>query len=149
MWLRIFMPTPRRLLLFLIFLVLTVSGTMAIVPPFQNLFGFPYLLLSGYYGIVAQLIYSYAVACIYASAYVRLEAGIRRSYPNMNGIVQKHAPSSQPPVVQEPEPPPSHTVQVVHPARKPARRKARARLKKEGGRAAFRPKSKAAKRRKR
>lgn len=92
MCLRIFIPTPRRLLLFLIFLVLTVSGAMAIVPPFHSMFGFPYMLLSGYSGIVAQVIYSYIVACIYAAAYVWLEASIRRSYPNMNERVQKHAP---------------------------------------------------------
>ena len=107
MCLRIFMPTPRRLLLFLVFLVLTVSGAMAIMPPFQNLFGFPYLLLSGYSGIAAQIIYSYIVACIYASAYVRLEAGIRRSYPNMNDIVQKrhaHAAREEPLAAVEPQP---------------------------------------------
>jgi hypothetical protein len=135
MFLRIFMPTPRRLLLFFIFLVLTVSGAMAIVPPFQNLFGFPYLLFPGYSGVAAQIIYSYIVACIYAFAYVRLEASIRRSYPNMNDRLRKHAPEAETPSGENAlaEPEPAHTVQVVHPAhpaRKPVQAKARARTKK-------------------
>jgi hypothetical protein len=114
---------------------------MAIVPPFENLFSFPYILLSGYSGIVTQLIYSYIVTCIYASAYVRLEASIRRSYPGMNDIVERRRPRTpsgqnqqappsgeNPPSVQEPQP--THTVQVVHPAHKPVHKKVRARAKK-------------------
>jgi len=124
MCLRIFMPTPRRLLLFLIFLVATSSGVLSIIPPFQNMFSFPYLLLSGYYGIIAQAIYSYIVACIYAGAYVWLEASIRKSYPGMNDIVQKkQGPPVQDEPLPAPEPPPAAKKPLPH-------RKVHARIKK-------------------
>jgi len=106
MCLRIFMPTPRRLLLFLIFLMFTLSGIMYIVPPFQQLFGFPYMLLSDYTGVATQIIYTYIVACIYAAAYIWLEASIRKRYPHMNDMVKKkQSLRVQEEQLAEPEPP--------------------------------------------
>ena len=89
MCLRIFVPTPRRILLFLIFLLFTLSGLLAVLPPFQQLFGFPYMVLSDYAALISQMIYSYIVACIYAAAYIWLEARIRQRYPHMNDLVKK------------------------------------------------------------
>ena len=99
------MPTPRRVLLFLIFLFFTLSGIMAALPPFQQLFGLPYMLApETYAALAAQIIYSYILACIYAFGYVWLEASIRRRYPHMNDIVKKR--QSVP--VQEPLAAPGH-----------------------------------------
>ncbi len=89
MCLRIFIPTPRRILLFLIFLAFTLSGIMNILYPFQQLFGLPYMLSEGYTALIAQIIYSYIVACIYAASYIWLEAKIRKRYPHMNDLMQK------------------------------------------------------------
>ncbi|MCX6814712.1 MAG: hypothetical protein NTY20_03635 [Candidatus Aenigmarchaeota archaeon] len=116
MCLRIFKPTPRRLILFLAFLLFTLSGILYILPPFQQLFGLPYLVLSDYAALIAQIIYSYILACIYAAAYIWLEAKIRQKYPHMNDIVQKKkqeqvsppqkpVSKQEPPAIQEPLPP--------------------------------------------
>ena len=108
MCLRIFMPTPRRILLFFIFLTFTLSGLLAILPPFQQLFGLPYMLSEGYTALTAQIIYSYIVACIYAASYIWLEARIRQKYPHMNDLVKKKqsVPVAEE-TVREPEPPPA------------------------------------------
>jgi hypothetical protein len=122
MCLRIFMPTPRRILLFLIFLMFTLSGILYILPPFQQLFGFPYLALSDYAALIAQLIYSYIVACIYAAAYIWLEARIRQKYPHMNDLMQKRHERAAAPVLEKPaskqEPP-----HAKRPGRKESKKK--------------------------
>jgi hypothetical protein len=119
MCLRIFKPTPRRLLLFLIFLAFTLSGLLTVLSPFQQLFGLPYVLSEGYTAFAGQIIYSYILACIYAFGYVWLDARIRKRYPHMNDIVQR---SQSLPVaeetVREPEPPAVHKPRAP---RKPAR----------------------------
>lgn len=139
MCLRIFVPTPRRVFLFLIFLAFTLSGLLAFLPPFQQLFGLPYLLVPEIYtAIVVQLIYSYILACIYAFAYVWLESKIRQRYPHMNDLVKKRQkPLQEPlqefqamPAAEEPEmeqvppeeKPPAKRVPRKH-ARKRATRK--------------------------
>ena len=113
MCLRIFVPTPRRVLLFLIFLLFTLSGILNIVYPFQQLFGLPYLLLSDYAALIAQVIYSYIVACIYAFSYVWLEANIRRRYPHMNDLAQKWKLKS-PATPQTEEPASKQEAQPIH-----------------------------------
>ena len=123
MCLRIFMPTPRRILLFFIFLTFTLSGLLAILPPFQQLFGLPYMLSEGYTALIAQIIYSYIVACIYAASYIWLETRIRQKYPHMNDLVQKrreHVSPPQKPVTKQ-EPP---AIQEPLPPKRPAGKKA-------------------------
>jgi formate hydrogenlyase subunit 3/multisubunit Na+/H+ antiporter MnhD subunit len=55
------------------------------IPPFQMFFGLPYYLLRMHniISIAVQLAYSYVLACIYAAAYVSIEAHLRKNYPLM------------------------------------------------------------------
>jgi len=93
MCLAVFLPTLKRLVVFLFFLGLVFSGILwmlSALRPLQLFAGLPLFAL-GYVpaGIVLQIVYSYIMACIYAAAYVRIEAAIRKSYPHMNDVVKK------------------------------------------------------------
>ena len=90
MCLRIFVPTARRVILFFIFAMLPLSGFLDFAPPLKVFFGLPHVLIHDYsISLVAQMIFSYVLACIYASAYVSIEASLRKNYPHMNDIVEK------------------------------------------------------------
>ena len=93
MCLRIFIPTARRIVLFFIFAMLPLSGFLEFAPPLKVFFGLPHVLIHDYsISLVAQIIFSYVLACIYASAYVSIEASLRKNYPHMNDIVEKWKP---------------------------------------------------------
>jgi len=84
MCLRIFIPTARRLILFAVFALVPLLGLLDVIPPLKVFFGLPYILIFDYTtAIVAQIIYSYVLACIYAAAYVSIEANLRKNYPLM------------------------------------------------------------------
>ncbi len=90
MCLSIFAPTYRRLILFIFFALLPLSGLLNPLPPLQLFLTIPYVLISGYTAaMIAQVVYSYVLACIYAAAYVNLEANLRKNYPHMNDIVKR------------------------------------------------------------
>jgi len=90
MCLRIFVPTYRRLILFLFFALLPLSGILNPVPPLQVFYSLPYVLIASYsLAVVAQIIYSYILACVYAAAYVSIERSLRKSYPQLNRAAWK------------------------------------------------------------
>lgn len=93
MCLGILKPTPGRLVVFLVFALAPVSGILSFLPPLQLYFSIPYIALwqNRVLAIIAQLIYSYVLGCIYLAAYFWLEAKIRKSYPHMDDIVKKPA----------------------------------------------------------
>jgi hypothetical protein len=89
--LRLFVPTYRRIAVFLFFSVLPMLAVMLEVRPIEVFFGMPYFLYgSASIGpIIGQIIYSYVLACIYAGAYVGIEAHLRKNYPHLNDVVKQ------------------------------------------------------------
>lgn len=126
MCIRIFIPTPRKLLLFLILLLLTISGILVSIPPLQHFLGLASIIWyfttmdaanASVLVIITQIIYSYILACLYAFGYVWLEANIRRRYPHMNDIVKKRQEPKTAPILD-------NTISKSLPARrkKPAKK---------------------------
>ncbi|MBM3303690.1 MAG: hypothetical protein FJY76_01225 [Candidatus Aenigmarchaeota archaeon] len=78
--LRMFVPTARRLVLFAVFALAPLLGLLDILPPLKVFFGLPHVLIFDYAtSLVVQIIYSYLLACIYAAAYVSIEASLRKN----------------------------------------------------------------------
>lgn len=89
MCLRIFVPTYRRLALFLFFALLPLTGILSLLPPLQVFLTLPYVFCRSSAAIIAQIIYSYVLACIYAAAYLWLERSLRKQFPHANDIIEK------------------------------------------------------------
>jgi hypothetical protein len=90
MILGIFKPTVRRSVVFLFFLALPLTGLLDQVLGLKFLLWLPYMLVADrLLSVLAQAIYSYLVACIYAAAYVWIEAKIRKQYPDVNAPAER------------------------------------------------------------
>lgn len=90
MCLRIFVPTYRRLALFLFFALLPLTGILSLLPPLQVFLTLPFVFIHrSSAAIIAQIAYSYVLACIYAAAYLWLERSLRKQFPHANDIIER------------------------------------------------------------
>ncbi len=112
------MPTYRRVILFLALVLLPISGLLDPLPPLKVFFGLPRVFIADYAVFtIVQIIYSYALACLYAAAYASIEGSLRKSYPHMSYAAWRKRRMA----VARSEP----KRKVKKPAAKPRRRKKR------------------------
>ena len=94
MCLKIFIPTYRRLVVFLFFALVPLSGVLSFAPPLQVFLTMPFVLIPDLTAsVITQVVYLYVIACIYAAVYVWLDKSLGREFPQLNRMLKKKSPA--------------------------------------------------------